>query len=51
MTICGRLGRASDIRRIYGEFEAALSDQLDAEPDPETSDLKDRLLQQLRQSA
>jgi DNA-binding SARP family transcriptional activator len=51
MTIYGRLGRASDIKRIYRELEAALSSELDAEPDPETSDLKDRLLKQLRQSA
>jgi DNA-binding SARP family transcriptional activator len=51
MTIYGCLGRASDIKRIYRELEAALSDELDAEPDRETSDLKDRLLKQLRQSA
>jgi DNA-binding SARP family transcriptional activator len=51
MTIYGRLGRASDNKRIYRELVAALADELDAEPDPETSDLKDRLLQQLSQSA
>jgi DNA-binding SARP family transcriptional activator len=50
MTIYGRLGRASDIQRIYRELVAALADELDAEPDSETSDLKDHLLQQLSQS-
>ena len=49
MTFFGRLGRASDIKRIYRELVAALADELDAEPDSETSDLKDRLLQQLSQ--
>jgi DNA-binding SARP family transcriptional activator len=37
MSIYGRLGRASDIQRIYRELEAALADELDAEPDTETS--------------
>ena len=50
MTIYARLGRASDIKRIYRDLVAALADELDAEPDSETSDLKDRLLQQLSQS-
>jgi hypothetical protein len=51
MTIYGRLGRASDIKRIHREPVAALADELDAEADPETSDLKDRLLQQLSRPA
>jgi DNA-binding SARP family transcriptional activator len=51
MTIYAQLGRASDIKKIYRELEAALSDELEAEPDAETSDLKERLLKQLRQSA
>jgi DNA-binding SARP family transcriptional activator len=46
MSIYGRLGRASEVERIYRQLEAELSDELDAEPDPETSDLRDRLLKQ-----
>jgi DNA-binding SARP family transcriptional activator len=50
MTIYGRLGRASDIQRTYRKLEAALADELEVEPDPETSALKNRLLNQLSQS-
>lgn len=51
MSIYGHLGRASDVKRIYRQLVAALADELDAEPDPETTSLKDRLLKQLSRSA
>ena len=51
MSFYGRLGRASDIQRIYRDLEAALADGLDAEPDAETSSLKDRLVGPMSQSA
>lgn len=43
MTLYAHLGRTSDVHRTYSELEALLADELEAEPDPETSDLKDRL--------
>jgi DNA-binding SARP family transcriptional activator len=51
MSLYAQLGRAADIHRLYRELEALLSDELEAEPDPETSALKHRLLDQLNQSA
>lgn len=51
MSLYSRLGRASDIQRIYRDLEAALADGLDAEPDAETSSLKDRLVGPMSQSA
>lgn len=47
LTLCGRLRRPTEIRRIYKELEATLAQGLEAEPDKETADLKDRLLEQL----
>ncbi len=46
MTLYAHLGRTSDVHRIYNELEALLADELEAEPDPETSELKDRLCSQ-----
>ncbi|MDQ3963602.1 MAG: LysM peptidoglycan-binding domain-containing protein [Actinomycetota bacterium] len=43
MTLYGTLGRTSDVHRIYNDLVALLADELEAEPDPETSELKDRL--------
>jgi DNA-binding SARP family transcriptional activator len=50
MTLYGRLGRASDIQRVYRDLVGALADGLDAEPDAETSALKDRLVGPMSQS-
>lgn len=51
MTLYAHLGRTSDVHRTYNELEALLADELEAEPDPETSDLKDRLCSQPARSA
>lgn len=51
MSLYGHLGRASDVKRNYRDLEAALADDLDAEPDAETSSLKDRLVGPMRESA
>lgn len=51
MSLYGRLGRASDIKRIYQGLVGVLADELEAEPDAETSSLKDRLLGTVSQSA
>lgn len=44
MELYAKLGRRSDVERVYKELEAALADELEAEPDPETHSLKNRLL-------
>ncbi len=46
MELYARLERRNDVERVYKELEAALADELEAEPDPETQSLKDRLLTQ-----
>lgn len=46
MALYAKLGRRNDVERVYKELEAALSDGLEAEPDPETHALKNRLLTQ-----
>lgn len=51
MNAYAKLGRASDIKRVYLELEAALSEGLDAESAQETSDLKDQLLRLLAQES
>lgn len=51
MTLYAHLGRTSDVHRVYNELEALLADELEAEPDPETSELKDRLCSQPARSA
>jgi DNA-binding SARP family transcriptional activator len=51
MIIFGKLGRASDIQRVYRELEAALSEGLETEPTDETSTLKANLIRDLTQGA
>jgi pentatricopeptide repeat protein len=51
MSAYGKLGRATDIVRVYRELEAALSEALDAEPTGETVALRDELIKDLRQGA
>lgn len=51
MIAYGKLGRATDIARVYRELEAALSEALDAEPTGVTVALRDRLIGDLRQGA
>jgi DNA-binding SARP family transcriptional activator len=51
MSAYGKLGRATDIVRVYRELEAALSEALDAEPTGETVALRDELIGDLRQGA
>jgi DNA-binding SARP family transcriptional activator len=49
MSAYGKLGRATDIARVYRELEATLSEALDAEPTAETVALRDELIGDLRQ--
>lgn len=51
MSAYGKLGRATDIARVYRELEATLSEALDAEPTGETVALRDRLIRDLSQGA
>jgi DNA-binding SARP family transcriptional activator len=44
MELYARLGRRNDVERVYEELEAALADELEAEPDPRTHALKNQLL-------
>lgn len=46
MELYAKLGRRNDVERVYKELEAALADELEAEPDPETYALKNGLLTQ-----
>jgi hypothetical protein len=45
MELYAKLGRRNDVERVYKELEA----ELEAEPDPETHSLKNRLLTQEEQ--
>lgn len=47
MGVYRKLGRATDIQRVYRELEAALSEGLDAEPTGETTALKGSLIRGL----
>jgi DNA-binding SARP family transcriptional activator len=46
-----KLGRATDIQRVYRELEAALAEDLDAEPTEETAELRKKLIEKLSQGS
>jgi pentatricopeptide repeat protein len=50
MSAYGKLGRATDIARVYRELEATLSEAVNAEPTGETVSLRDELIRDLRQA-
>jgi DNA-binding SARP family transcriptional activator len=44
MELYAELGRRNDVKRVYKELEAALADELESEPDPQTHALRNKLL-------
>lgn len=44
MELYAELGRRNDVKRVHKELEAALTDELESEPDPQTQALRNKLL-------